>query len=163
MRVVYCETLAKNHAIVDRDHGGKTYLLRRQMRVRIHSIKHLRLRLAICSCGVLLHSTGIHSRLGAIFLLLGHTMLTQRAVIRRAEVSLNTVLRLRKLARSARGSRCARSTSLAGPLSVRSSFLAGDNVDKEIKHIGLGKGGSDVGALEGAALVVLGVDPSAHG
>lgn len=133
------------------------------MRVRIHSIKHLRLRLSIRSRGVCLHSTGVHRLLGTVFLLLGHTMLTQRTIIRRAKVSLNTMLGLLKLARGAGwSSGSTGSTSLAGALGVRSSFLAGNNVDEEIEHVRFGKSGGDVGALKGAALVVLGVDPGAH-
>ena len=41
--------------------------------------------------------------------------------------------------------------------------LAGHDVDEEVEHVGLGEGGGDVGALQGAALVVFGVDPGAHG
>lgn len=42
-------------------------------------------------------------------------------------------------------------------------FFSGNDVDEEVEHIGFCKGGGDVGALEGAALVLLGVDPGAHG
>lgn len=41
--------------------------------------------------------------------------------------------------------------------------LAGDDVNEEIEHVGFGQGGGDVAALQGAALVVFGVDPGAHG
>ncbi|KAI5302725.1 hypothetical protein KEM55_000927 [Ascosphaera atra] len=46
---------------------------------------------------------------------------------------------------------------------VRRRLVAGDDVDEEVEHVRLCEGGGDVGALEGAALVVFGVDPGAHG
>jgi hypothetical protein len=42
-------------------------------------------------------------------------------------------------------------------------FLAGDNVNEEVEHVGLGQGRGNVGALQGAALVLLSVDPGPHG
>lgn len=48
-------------------------------------------------------------------------------------------------------------------LGVRRSLFAGDNVDQEVEHVGLGESGGDVGALEGSALILFGVDPGAHG
>ena len=53
-----------------------------------------------------------------------------------------------------------------GTFSARATpggVLAGHDVDEEVEHVGLGQGGGDVGALQRAALVLLGVDPGAHG
>lgn len=56
------------------------------------------------------------------------------------------------------------SSSLVGsPLSVGGGFLAGNDIDEEVKHVGLGKGGGNIGALEGAALVLLSMNPGTHG
>lgn len=43
------------------------------------------------------------------------------------------------------------------------TILAGHDINEEVEHVGFGEGGGDVGTLERAALVVLGVDPGAHG
>lgn len=129
----------------------------------IHALEHLRLRLAIRS-GVGLHSAGIESRLGTIFLVLGNAMLAEGAVIWRSHVGLGVLGR-----RLGRGELAGRADgsgsrgSLAGAFSVGSGLLARDDVDEEVEHVRFGEGGGDIGALQGAAFVVLGVDPGAHG
>lgn len=42
-------------------------------------------------------------------------------------------------------------------------LVSGDNVDKKIKNVGAGDGGGDIVLLEGAALVLLGVEPGPDG
>lgn len=49
------------------------------------------------------------------------------------------------------------------PLGVRSCFLARYDVDEEVKHVRLGEGGRDIGALQCSPLVLLSVYPCAHG
>lgn len=41
-------------------------------------------------------------------------------------------------------------------------FFPGNNVNKEIKHVGLGQRRGDVRPLQGSPLVLLRVDPGAH-
>jgi hypothetical protein len=41
--------------------------------------------------------------------------------------------------------------------------FAGNDIDKEIKHIGLGDRLSDIGSLESATLRFFGVNPCSHG
>ena len=53
-------------------------------------------------------------------------------------------------------------TGLTRSFRVRCSFLAGHDVDQEVKHVGFGEGGCNIGSLQGSALVVFGVDPCAH-
>jgi len=48
-------------------------------------------------------------------------------------------------------------------LVLRLGVLARYDVDEEVEHVGLAESGGDVAALESAALVLLGVDPGAHG
>jgi hypothetical protein len=48
-------------------------------------------------------------------------------------------------------------------LGMRCGLFAWHDVDKEVEHVTLGERGGDVGPLEGAAFVLLGVDPGAHG
>jgi len=45
---------------------------------------------------------------------------------------------------------------------VTTCIFSRDNIDEEVKHVGLGECSSDVRALEGASFVVFGVDPGAH-
>ncbi len=42
-------------------------------------------------------------------------------------------------------------------------FLARDDVDEEVEHVGLGQRRGNVGALEGPPFVLLCVDPGPHG
>lgn len=41
-------------------------------------------------------------------------------------------------------------------------FLPRDNIDEEIKHVALRQCRCNIGTLQGAAFILLGVDPSAH-
>lgn len=75
---------------------------------------------------------------------------------------LGGVLRRGELAGRAHRRRRARGC-LTRALCVRSSLLARDYIDEEVEHVRFGEGGGDIRPLQGAALVVLGVDPSAHG
>lgn len=56
---------------------------------------------------------------------------------------------------------CRRTALAAGPL-VRCGLLARHNVNQEVEHVGLGQCICDVGALQRAPLVFLGVYPGAH-
>lgn len=49
-----------------------------------------------------------------------------------------------------------------GSFGVCCSFFSRDNVDEEIKHVGFSKCRGNVGPLQGAALVLLCMDPCAH-
>jgi len=61
--------------------------------------------------------------------------------------------------------RCLLGGSLSGvrALSMSGSLLPWYNIDEEVKHVGLGQGRCNVGALESSSLVLFGVDPGAHG
>ena len=86
--------------------------------------------------------------------MLGHTVISLGRGHLLLLGDLSSLLLLLLLARSG-GTFCSRATT--------GGVLAGHDVDEEVEHVGLGEGGGDVGALQGAALVVFGVDPRAHG
>lgn len=138
---------------------GSTYLLRRNVRVRVHALKHLGLGLAIC--GFRLDRSRVHARLRSILLLLGH-VLRNRSVFRAGHVvrMLHSSLPLWHVA--LRGSRSCRRRRLSRTLGVRCGFLARDDINQEIEHVRLGEGSGDIGSLESSSLVILGVDPRPH-
>lgn len=49
----------------------------------------------------------------------------------------------------------------AGPFGMR-CFLPWDNIDEEVKHVALRQCRCNVGTLQGAAFILLGVNPGAH-
>ena len=51
---------------------------------------------------------------------------------------------------------------IAAPL-VGLGFLARDDIDEEVKHVGLRQRRSNVRTLQGASLILLSMDPSPHG
>ena len=87
--------------------------------------------------------------------MLGHTVVSLRRGHLLLLGDLRSLLLLLLLLAGSGGTFSARSTP--------GGVLAGHDVDEEVEHVGLGEGGGDVGALQGAALVVFGVDPGAHG
>lgn len=68
----------------------------------------------------------------------------------------------RHLARSGRRP-WSRASCLARPLGVRRRLFTRDNIDQKVEHVRLGKGRRNVRTLQSAALVVLSMDPRAHG
>ena len=49
-----------------------------------------------------------------------------------------------------------------GVWSFRGSFLSGDNVDQEVKHVAFRQGTGYITSLKGSTFVFLGVDPCSH-
>lgn len=133
-----------------------TYLLRRHMRIGIHPLEHLLLRLSIRCRGI---GSTVHRLLRTVFLVLREGVLTERAVIRRSHVLvwLHTMLRRHLAGGTRRWTR-----SLARALGMGGRLLAWDDVDQEIEHVRFGESRRNVGPLQGAPLVVLCVDPRAH-
>lgn len=143
----------------------KTYLLRLHGAVVVYS-RHLavhgRLGLAISRLRLRGDLPRVHTgRLAVIGL--GAQGVTLQRVVGRG----HGMLVVRRTGVHGPSGCCGRHAARRGlarlPLGVRGGLLAGDNVDEEIKHIRLGQGGRDIGALQGAPLVFFGVDPCAHG
>ena len=159
-----------------------TYLLRRHL-VAVHALHlriHLLRRLPIRAAGRGLHRARVHATGPAVFLILGYAVRAQGSVVGWchgvllgvARVSallllLRLLLLRRKLACPSRRHRRHGPTSSAARLTRCSlglgrSLFPRNNVDEKVKHVGFGQGRGNVGPLECAALVLLGMDPGPH-
>jgi hypothetical protein len=128
--------------------------------------------LLLCHCGVRLvgllehlllrvHWVGTSVHVGLAEVLLLRDVL-RHAVVWRSHGVLCMDLRRHATRGDCRSRRLYRGV-LATAALVGMGLLARDNVNEEVKHVRLGQRRRNVGPLEGATLVLFGVDPGAHG
>ena len=155
------------------------YLLRCHSGIAIHALEHRLLRLPISVCWIGWYLRSVYPRLWSIFLLGRHLTVSHGSILRMTHMLglwllrmigwrllLNIILGWYYLTAGGR-LRCTYSTRTPGPLSrslcVAGGFLPRYDVNEEVEHVRFCKSGSNIRALQGPSLVLLGVYPCPHG